>query len=193
MGMGEPMLNYKEVMKACDLLTDNKGMSITPKKITISTAGYVDGIKKMADEKRKMKLALSLHSLDDKTRIKIMPITKKYSVEELIKSLKYYSEKTGFSVMLEYILFSGLNDTEKDIALLTKLHKRIPMRINIIPFHNIEFTKPKGIGHDLKSASREEIKSFSAKLQSNGVLVFTRNSSGADIDAACGQLAISSK
>ena len=193
MGMGEPMLNFENVFKACDIISSQKGMEISPKKITISTAGYADAIKKMADNNRKENLALSLHSLDDAKRTKIMPITKKYSVEKLVDALKYYTSKTKNNIMLEYILFRDFNDTEKDIQLISKLNNLIPLRVNIIPFHDISFTQNAKYGSDLKSADKSEIDSFALKLRDKGVLVFTRNSSGVDIDAACGQLAISSK
>lgn len=189
MGMGEPMLNYENVMKAIDLLTDQKGIGISPRRITISTAGYANFIKKMADEDRKVKLALSLHSLNNAVREGIMPITKKYSVEDLLSALEYYYHKTKKSVMFEYIVFDGLNDTDNDVRLLTKAARRFECRVNLIPFHSIEFTNPHGISATLRGASPQGIETFWKKLRANNVPVFIRHSAGVDIDAACGQLA----
>lgn len=188
MGMGEPMLNYDQVFLACDILTDQNGMSISAKKITISTSGFVDGIKKMADDNRKEKLAISLHSLDNKIREELMPITKKYPIENLVEALKYYYKKTEKNIMFEYILFKDLNDRDEDIRFISKLSNSVPCRINVIPFHDISFTNSNN--KTLIPASKDEINLFSKKLRAKNVLVFTRNSSGIDIDAACGQLAI---
>jgi 23S rRNA (adenine2503-C2)-methyltransferase len=193
MGMGEPMLNYANVMTAVDIITDQKGVGISPKRITISTAGYADHIRKMGDEDRKIKLALSLHSLKDDVRTGLMPINKKFPTEELIKALEYYQKKTGKSVMLEYIVFDGINDTDDDVRLLVKLSKRIECRVNLIPFHSIDFTHPEGASATLRGASPERIDAFWKKLRQNDVTVFIRHSAGVDIDAACGQLAVKEK
>jgi len=190
MGMGEPMLNYDNVMKAVDVLTAHTGLAFSPRRITISTAGYSTMIRRMADEDRKVKLALSLHSLRDEVRRELMPITKKFSVNGLLDALEYYSKKTKKSVMLEYIVFEGLNDTAADIALLTKAARRMDCRINLIPFHSIAFTNPQGISAELKGAKKADIDKFAAKLREAAIPVFVRNSAGVDIDAACGQLAV---
>jgi 23S rRNA (adenine2503-C2)-methyltransferase len=190
MGMGEPMLNYDNVMKAVEVLTSHIGFAISPRRITISTAGYATMIRRMADEDRKVKLALSLHSLRDDVRRELMPITKKFSVNGLLDALEYYTKKTKKSVMLEYILFEGVNDTPADIALLIKAARRMDCRINLIPFHSIAFTNPHGISAELKGAKRTDIDKFSAKLREANIPVFVRNSAGVDIDAACGQLAV---
>ncbi|MGE5313676.1 MAG: 23S rRNA (adenine(2503)-C(2))-methyltransferase RlmN [Acidobacteriota bacterium] len=190
MGMGEPMLNYDNVMKAVEVLTSHTGMAFSPRRITISTAGYATMIRRMADEDRKVKLALSLHSLRDEVRRELMPVTKKFPVAQLLEALEYYTKKTKKSVMLEYIVFEGVNDTPADIALLTKAARRIDCRINLIPFHSIAFTDPEGISATLKGASRREIDAFALKLREAGIPVFVRNSAGVDIDAACGQLAV---
>jgi 23S rRNA (adenine2503-C2)-methyltransferase len=190
MGMGEPMLNYDNVMKAVDVLTAHTGFAISPRRITVSTAGYATMIRRMADEDRKVKLALSLHSMRDEVRRELMPITKKFSVNGLIDALEYYTKKTKKSVMLEYILFEGVNDTPADIALLIKAARRMDCRINLIPFHTIAFTNPHGISAELKGASRTAIDKFAATLREAAIPVFVRNSAGVDIDAACGQLAV---
>jgi 23S rRNA (adenine2503-C2)-methyltransferase len=193
MGMGEPMLNYDNVMAAIDILSSPFGPEISPRRITVSTAGYAGQIRRMADEKRKVNLALSLHSLDVKTRSALMPITQKHSIDELIDGLEYYYRATRKSVMLEYILFDGINNTDADIKKLAKVARRFPCRVNLIPFHSIAFTGAGGITQTLCPASREQIEQFSKKLRDADVTVFIRDSSGEDIDAACGQLAIRAK
>jgi 23S rRNA (adenine2503-C2)-methyltransferase len=190
MGMGEPMLNYKNVMTAVEIITDQTGIGISPRRITISTAGYAEHIMRMADEDRKIKLALSLHSLRDSVRTELMPVNKKFSTDELLQALEYYQKKTKKSVMLEYIVFDGVNDTDEDVRLLVKASKRIECRVNLIPFHSIEFTNPEGFSSTLKGASAAGIDKFWKKLRQHGVTVFIRHSAGVDIDAACGQLAV---
>jgi 23S rRNA (adenine2503-C2)-methyltransferase len=189
MGMGEPMLNYDNVMASVDILS--KGIGISPRRITISTAGYVDQIRRMADEGRKPKLALSLHSLDNTARLKLMPITKKHTVEELLDALEYYFKKTKKSVMLEYILFEDINDSDSDVQKIVKASRRFQCRVNLIPFHPINFVhSDKSSVHGLRPASRERILRFSEKLRQSNVPVFIRDSAGEDIEAACGQLAV---
>ncbi len=190
MGMGEPLLNYDNVMKSIDIINDDRGLNIGARHITISTAGYADKIRQMADEKRSVKLALSLHSLDNTKRAKLMPITKKFSVDALIEALEYYYHKTRRRPTFEYILFEGFNDTAVDIKMFVKLSKRIPCKVNIIPFHSIEFTHPFGVGSLLKSTPSARIEAFANALRCADITVMVRNSSGQDINAACGQLAI---
>lgn len=190
MGMGEPMLNYTNVMAAVDIFTDQNGIGLTPKRITLSTAGYANHIRKMADEDRKIKLALSLHSLRNSVRTDLMPITKKFDVEELLSALEYYNKKTKKSVMLEYIVFEGVNDSDADVQLLVKAFRRLDCRINLIPFHSIEFTKPQGMSASLHGVSKEGLERFWKKLRDHDVVTFIRHSAGVDIDAACGQLAV---
>ena len=193
MGMGEPMLNYDNVMTSVDILSSEIGMGISPRRITISTAGYAQHIRRMADEGRKTKLALSLHSLNNETRTTLMPITKKYPVEELMDALEYYCHKTRKNVMFEYILFEGLNDGDDDVRKIIKASKRFPCRVNLIPFHSIAFTHPHGFSASLKGAPPERIARFSKKLRDADIPVFVRNSAGEDIDAACGQLAVNNE
>jgi 23S rRNA (adenine2503-C2)-methyltransferase len=190
MGMGEPMLNYDNVMAAVDILTDQTGIGLSPKRITLSTAGYANHIRRMADEDRKIKLALSLHSLRDEVRTALMPITKKFNTEELISALEYYNKKTKKSVMLEYIVFTGVNDTAQDVQLLVKASRRLDCRVNLIPFHSIEFTNPQGYSASLHGASKEGLEKFWQQLRDHEVITFIRHSAGVDIDAACGQLAV---
>jgi 23S rRNA (adenine2503-C2)-methyltransferase len=190
MGMGEPMLNYDNVMKSIDIINDDHGLNIGIRHITLSTAGYTDKIRQMADEGRKVKLALSLHSLDNEKRTKLMPITKKYPINELIEALEYYYRKTRHRPTFEYILFDGFNDTETDIKSFVKLSKRIPCKVNLIPFHSIEFTHPTGFAAMLKPTSHARIEAFAKTLRSSDITVMLRSSSGQDINAACGQLAV---
>ncbi len=191
MGMGEPMLNYDHVMKAVDILTHPESGLISPKYITLSTAGIVPGIIRLADEQRSIKLALSLHGTTQGQREAIMPIANKYSLKELGDALEYYYRKTKKPVTFEYILFDGFNDTQEDVMRLAKLTRRIPSKVNVIPFHTIEFTAPEGISASLKPAPEQTFHAFIRALRQEDVTVMIRSSSGLDIDAACGQLAYS--
>ena len=193
MGMGEPMLNYDEVMKSVDILSDNRSLNIGSRHITISTAGYADKIRQMADEDRKVKLALSLHSLDNEKRTQLMPITKKFSVDDLVEALEHYYKKTRRRPTFEYILFDGFNDTKEDIRRFVKLSKRIPCKVNIIPFHSIAFTGASGFAATLKPTPRPRMEAFAQALREADITVMVRSSAGEDIEAACGQLAVEEK
>jgi 23S rRNA (adenine2503-C2)-methyltransferase len=192
MGMGEPLLNYDEVMKSAEIVSN--GLKIAAKRITVSTAGWVPGIRRMADEKRRVKLAISLHTLDEKARIDLMPVTKKYPLGELLESAEYYYGRTKQRITFEYILFKGWNDSDADVRKLSALTKRIPGKVNIIPFHSIAFSLPAGAPAGLHSALRpataDRIDAFARKLRSEHVTTFVRSSAGEDINAACGQLAV---
>ena len=190
MGMGEPMLNYENVMKSVEITTSDRSLNISARRITISTAGYADKIRRMADDRRKVKLALSLHSLDNEKRTQLMPITKKFPVNELIDSLEYYYKKTRQRPTLEYILFDGFNDRNEDIQLLARLSRRVPSKVNLIPFHSIEFTRPAGFTASLRPASAARLEEFAQRLRAANVTVMIRSSAGEDINAACGQLAV---
>jgi 23S rRNA (adenine2503-C2)-methyltransferase len=187
------MLNYDEVMKSVDILTDDRSLNIGSKHITISTAGYADKIRQMADEDRKIKLALSLHTLDNEKRTQLMPITKKFSVDDLVEALAYYYRKTRRRPTFEYILFDGFNDTKEDIKRVVTLSKRIPCKVNIIPFHSIAFTGASGFAATLKPTPRPRMEQFAQALRDANVTVMVRSSAGEDIEAACGQLAVEEK
>lgn len=191
MGMGEPMLNYDNVMKAVDILTNPEIGLITPKHITLSTAGVLPGIIRMADEGKQIKLALSLHGTMQGQREAIMPIANKYSLKELGDALEYYYQKTRKPITFEYILFDGFNDSMEDVLRLAKITRRFPSKVNVIPFHTIEFTAPEGMSASLKPAPESTFHAFIKALRDNDVTVMIRSSSGLDIDAACGQLAYS--
>ena len=190
MGMGEPLLNYENVMAAAHLLTDERAWGIGARRITVSTAGYADRIRQMADEKRKFKLALSLHSLNNEKRIRLMPLTKKFSIDDLLDALSYYYRTTRLRPTFEYILFDGFNDTDDDVQRLVSACRRVPSKINLIPYHSIAFVRPKGLAQSLRPAPRSKIEEFAAALRRHNITVMVRSSSGEDIEAACGQLAV---
>lgn len=192
MGMGEPMLNYENVMKSVEILNSETAFNIGARHIIISTAGYADQIRRMADEDRKVKLALSLHSLDNEKRTQLMPITKKYSVEMLLEALQYYYRATRRRPTFEYILFDGYNDTDEDIARLIQVSKRFPCKVNVIPYHSIAFAHPdsSGIGSRLRPTPRPRMEGFVEALRRANITVMIRSSSGRDINAACGQLVV---
>ena len=188
MGMGEPLMNYENVMKSVEIIST--GMDIAARRITVSTAGWVPMILQMADEKQRVKLAISLHTLDDEARTALMPINKKYNVATLLEAIEYYYRKVKQRVTFEYILFDGWNDRDQDAAALIRLSKRIPCKINIIPFHSIEFTHPSGIAAQLHPSPPRRAAEFVRRLRDAHMTVFVRSSAGEDIDAACGQLAV---
>jgi len=191
MGMGEPMLNYDNVVRSLKILTDPELEIIGPKRITVSTSGLPDEIRKFAHEKLGVKLALSLHATTDELRSKLMPINRAHPIKELLSAMDVYYQETGMPVTYEYILFDGLNDSEADAKRLAKIARRLPSKVNVIPFHRIDFTNPQGIGAELHPASEENFIRFNALLKAEGVQVMVRSSSGEDIEAACGQLALS--
>lgn len=191
MGMGEPLLNYDNVMKSVEIITT--GMGVGARRITVSTAGLAPEIKRIADEKRKMKLAVSLHSLDDGIRRSIMPIARKYPLGILIESVLYYYKKTRLRPTFEYILFDGLNDRPEDVKAMVRLSGKIPLKVNIIPFHDNEVTRKIKSAVALKPSPPERAGSFIGALRENHVTVFARSSAGRDINAACGLLAVGSK
>lgn len=183
MGMGEPLMNYSNVLKSIERITAEDGLFMSPKRITVSTAGVAKQIKMLGDDEVKFKLALSLHAPNDEKRNKIMPINETNNIKILIEALNYFYKKTGNEITLEYILFKNLNDSPEDAAELTKVFRQIPADlINIIEYNNIDafkFTKP----------AEEDVQNFMDILSANKVNARLRRSRGKDIDAACGQLA----
>ena len=188
MGMGEPLLNYDNVMKSIEIATD--GLGIAARRITVSTAGWVPGILRMADENRKVKLAISLHSLDQSSREELMPVAKKYPLDALLDAARHYYRKVRRRVTFEYILFEGWNDREEDAKRLVALAKAVPSKLNIIPFHSIGPPSPAGLR--LRPASAGSTEAFAGRLRRLNLDVFVRSSAGEDIAAACGQLAVRS-
>ena len=183
MGMGEPLLNYNNVLKAIERITAEDGLFMSPKRITVSTAGVAKQIKQLGDDKVKFKLAVSLHAANDKKRNEIMPINETNNIEILIEALNHFYKQTQNEITFEYILFKNFNDSLKDAEELVKIYRKVPADlINIIEYNPIEsarFTKP-------DEATTEE---FMHYLEKNRVNSRLRRSRGKDIDAACGQLA----
>lgn len=191
MGMGEPLMNYNNVVASLDILTDPNYEIFTRKRITISTSGIAPRIKQLAKISRPVKLAISLHATSNGVRDKIMPINESFKLEMLMDSIEEYYKATKIPITYEYIIFDGLNDTDDDITRLTKIARRVPSRVNIIPFNDISFTNPTGFASELKPAKRDRMEYFASKLRENGVASIIRDTFGGDIEAACGQLALS--
>lgn len=186
MGMGEPLLNYNEVMLSIDKITNPKGLGMSPKRITISTAGVAKMIKKLADDGVKCHLALSLHAANDEKRNQLMPINETNSLENLAEALNYFFDKTGTRCTFEYIVFKDFNDTTQDALELVAFSKRVKSKVNIIEYNPID-------GGEFKQTTPERLDNFVKVLEDNGVIVNVRRSRGKDIDAACGQLANKNK
>jgi 23S rRNA (adenine2503-C2)-methyltransferase len=182
MGMGEPLLNYDNVMKSIDYITSAEGLGMSPKRITVSTSGVSRGIRRLADEGKKFKLALSLHAADDAKRELIMDINKSNPLDDVMDALKYFYDKTGNKITFEYILFHQFNDSDEDAKNLILLCKKVPAFVNIIEYNQVE-------GVIYTKSSEERLNYFKKILEKNGIDVQVRRSRGKDIDAACGQLA----
>jgi 23S rRNA (adenine2503-C2)-methyltransferase len=182
MGMGEPLMNYNNVIKAIDKITSPEGLGMSPKRITLSTSGVPKMIKKMADDEVKFNLAVSLHSAIDKVRTSIMPFNETFPLSDLKASLEYWYSKTKRIITYEYIVWKGVNDTQKDIDALVKFCKSIPCKVNIIEYNPIDDS-------EFQQATNEAIKNYMYSLEKNRIVVNLRRSRGKDIDAACGQLA----
>lgn len=182
MGMGEPLLAYKNVMQSIDRITSPTGLNMSPRRITVSTAGIAKMIRKLADDEVKFNLALSLHAADDKKRDEIMPINEQNNLEVLMESLEYFYQKTRNRISYEYIAFQNYNESIEDAKNLLRLCKSFPVRVNIIEYNPID-------GAPFLKASEKNIDEFASYLIDNGVMTTVRRSRGKDIDAACGQLA----
>jgi 23S rRNA (adenine2503-C2)-methyltransferase len=186
MGMGEPLLNYKNVLKSTELLCSEEGLGISPRRITVSTAGIAKMIKKLGDDQVKFNLALSLHAANDSKRDKIMEINESNNLAELSEALTYFYEKTGSRITFEYIIFKDFNDQPEDAFELAAFAKCVPCKINIIEYNPID----DGI---FQQASIDKVNAFASILESKNMIVNIRRSRGKDIDAACGQLANKNK
>ncbi len=182
MGMGEPLLNYQNVIKSVELITSEKGLGMSPRRITVSTAGIAKMIKKLGDDDVKFNLALSLHAANEKKRSQIMPINESNSLESLTDALNYFYQKTKNKITLEYIAFRNFNEGLDDAEELYRFAKKIPCKINIIEYNPIDHA-------DFKKADPGKIDLFKEYLEKKGLVVNIRRSRGKDIDAACGQLA----
>ena len=182
MGMGEPLMNYKNVIAAIDKITHPEGLAMSPRRITLSTSGIPKMIKKMADDNVKFRLAVSLHSARQEVREKIMPFAQKFDLKDLIDSLVYWNEYSKKQITFEYIVWEGINDQKEDIQALVALCNRIPSKVNIIQYNTID-------GSLMKQAQQSVIDDYITALTRARVKVTYRRSRGLDIYAACGQLA----
>ena len=182
MGMGEPLMNYKNVLESIEKITSEEGLGMSPKRITVSTSGVPKMIRKLADDEVKFHLAVSLHSAIQETREQIMPFAKNFTLVDLKESLKYWHEKTGRKVTYEYIVWDGINDTKEAIDALVQFCKVIPCKVNIIEYNPID-------DGEFQQAPNKSIDNYINSLERNRIPVTVRRSRGKDIDAACGQLA----
>ena len=182
MGMGEPLMNYPNVMKAIDMITSPEGLGMSPKRITVSTSGIPKMIKKMADDEVKFKLAVSLHSAVEEIRNEIMPFTKNFPLTDLRESLEYWYRKTKSKVTYEYVVWKGINDDKKSIDALVKFCKYVPCKVNLIEYNPID----DGM---FQQASEDATNAYITALAKSNIVAKVRRSRGKDIDAACGQLA----
>ncbi|KPK85094.1 MAG: hypothetical protein AMS27_08375 [Bacteroides sp. SM23_62_1] len=182
MGMGEPLLNYDNVCHAVKMISSGKGIGYSPRRIIISTAGITKNIRRIADDRLPVSLAISLHTANNKKRELIMPVTKSNPVTEIADAIKYYHQKTGSRISYEYLLLRDFNDTLSDARELAHFCRISPCKINLIEYNEVE-------GSPFKRSAPEKTYEFMKFLQSRNLVVNLRKSRGADIDAACGQLA----
>ena len=182
MGMGEPLMNYNNLIKSIEKISSDKGLNMSQKRIVVSTSGIPKMIKKLADENLKVNLALSLHSAIEETRNKIMPFSKKFSLDEIKDSLIYWYSKTKRKITFEYIVWKDINDSIEHIIALVNYCKSIPSKVNLIEYNSIG-------DQNFESANQNLINLYKDMLEKNRITVTVRRSRGKDIDAACGQLA----
>ena len=182
MGMGEPLMNYNNVLKSIDKITSKDGLGMSPKRITVSTSGVPKMIKKMADDGVKFKLAVSLHSAIDEVRTSIMPFNENFPLADLREALEHWYEKTKNRITYEYVVWKGINDRREDVDALIKFCKFAPSKVNLIEYNPID-------DGEFQQADNEALKMYTSMLERNNITVTVRRSRGKDIDAACGQLA----
>ena len=181
MGTGEPLDNYDNLVQFIKMLTDENGLNISQRNLTVSTCGIVPKIRQLAEEKFQMTLALSLHATIQEKRKQLMPIANKYDLKEVLDACHYYYEQTGRRITFEYSLVGGVNDTKEDAQELTKLIGKFPCHVNLIPVNPIK-------ERDFVQPNKQECQAFRNKLEKNGINVTIRREMGRDIDGACGQL-----
>jgi len=181
MGIGEPLDNYGNLLKFITLLTDENGLHISQRNITVSTCGLAREMRLLADEKLQITLALSLHAPTDEKRKKLMPIANRYSIEELMEACGYYFEKTGRRITFEYSLVKGVNDGREDADTLSRLVRKLNCHVNLIPVNPVR-------ERNFEQPERGNVTAFKNKLEKNGINVTIRREMGRDIDGACGQL-----
>ncbi|WP_372945201.1 23S rRNA (adenine(2503)-C(2))-methyltransferase RlmN [Muriicola sp.] len=182
MGMGEPLMNYNNLLKAIDKITGDEGLGMSPKRITVSTSGVPKMIRKLADDRVKFKLAVSLHSAVEETRTSIMPFNATFTLAELRESLIYWYQKTKSKITYEYVVWEGINDKREDVEALVDFCRFAPSKVNLIEYNPIDDGAFQQAGEDV-------ISMYVDTLEANGITVTVRRSRGKDIDAACGQLA----
>ena len=182
MGMGEPLLNYKNVMHAVSMISSDKGAGYSPARITISTVGIIKYIRKLADDRVPVQLAISLHTANNKKRELIMPVTRSNPLTGIADAIKYYHKKTGSRISYEYLLLRDFNDTISDARELARFCRISPCKINLIEYNEVK-------GSPFKRSDLARTKEFAGFLESKNLVVNIRRSRGSDIDAACGQLA----
>ncbi len=182
MGMGEPLMNYNNVLKAIDMITSPEGLGMSPKRITVSTSGVPKMIKKMADDQVRFKLAVSLHSAIDEIRTSIMPFNATFTLADLREALEYWYAKTQSRITYEYVVWQGINDTQNDVNALVEFCRFAPSKVNLIEYNPIDDGK-------FRQATNSALDMYVNTLERNGIIVTVRRSRGKDIDAACGQLA----
>lgn len=182
MGMGEPLMNYNNVLKAIDKITSKEGLGMSPKRITVSTSGVPKMIKKMADDEVKFNLAVSLHSAINEVRTAIMPFNETFPLTDLREALEYWYQKTKNRITYEYVVWKGINDTKEAVEALIQFCKFAPSKVNLIEYNPID-------DGEFQQANNAAIKMYVDMLEANNIIVTIRRSRGKDIDAACGQLA----
>jgi len=182
MGMGEPLMNYNNVLKAIDKITSDEGLGMSPKRIVVSTSGVPKMIKKMAEDEVKFNLAVSLHSARDEVRTQIMPFNETFPLKDLREALQFWYAKTKRQITYEYVVWEGINDTVEDIKALIDFCKFASSKVNIIEYNPID-------DGEFKQAKSSIIERYVSMLEANNITVTVRRSRGKDIDAACGQLA----
>ncbi|CAM1357209.1 MULTISPECIES: 23S rRNA (adenine(2503)-C(2))-methyltransferase RlmN [Tenacibaculum] len=182
MGMGEPLMNYNNVIKAIDKITSPEGLGMAARRITVSTSGVPKIIKKMADDEVRFNLAVSLHSAIDEVRTSIMPFNSTFPLKDLKESLEYWYEKTNKTITYEYVVWNGINDKKEDIDALVKFCQYVPCKVNLIEYNPID-------DGEFQQASERALNNYISNLEMNDIVVNVRRSRGKDIDAACGQLA----
>lgn len=182
MGMGEPLLNYDNVLRAIEKMTSEKGLAMSPRRITLSTAGIIKGIRRLADDQVRFGLAVSIHTANEEKRTRLMPLNKSNPLSELSKAVRYFYEKTQSRVTFEYLLLGGFNDSREDAKELAEFCKIVPCKVNLIEYNPVP-------GLSFKKPQRDKTTAFLEFLQGRNMIANLRFSKGADIDAACGQLA----
>jgi 23S rRNA (adenine2503-C2)-methyltransferase len=181
MGTGEPLDNYENLLRFITLLTDENGLHVSQRNLTVSTCGIVPGIRELADEKLQITLALSLHAATDEKRRQLMPIANRYSLEEVLSACAYYFEQTGRRLTFEYSLVRGVNDSRKDAEELAVLIGHLNCHVNLIPVNPIK-------ERDFVQSDRQAVEAFRSRLEKRGIPATVRREMGRDIDGACGQL-----